>query len=718
MKKLAIKSMHIFFATLIFGGISNSIFANSVSEGRSDSGVSAEEYVCNVDGVLQTVFSLKRCKQANFSKMEKFIDEQKISANLNLFNLDIADAITFGLKYKYKVNPNKANEYFTRIDRYISKNKVTPGDVFEDMPIYIGMEQNTEILFAQQFESGPEARKPLNGYSPIHMPLTAKKALDLKIGDYVKFHANLNLMANFNQVWPMTGDLLQLQGTIGFLVSGQYQVHVYRLNDDKIRLKLVGLRSKSKKFSTKLGSSKKLKILGIKLLDKEIIKLTDIDKWISFKRKVSTDDLLVMDYTLDLSDDRVKVAYNEVFNSVKGLRSYKIANPIQNNEDLKDLLISNVSELDEMSQDQMLIVNDEEKSVVRNFKGSNLPESITRKFNFGILAYKVESAVTYRDNFLTSVKNDGSEDLEYFVYPSWTRTKDTDQGIIARLFGIADGEDERVQVTSNAIFIANDKAEPVDFKNIAFSFNYEDMSMNPNEFSPVFEHIQDILPTRADRELLKVKLQEGGWLNTQDADRTNIQLDYFFHEKALERLMKPIYGPDAQKLSDLSTLKYEFLNYMDRLGDYDKSYEKNKAALGKDRIKGLSILIGNKLKRLKHLSVALDSSSNSPEDKKMRLEEFTKLRKSSLFKKYGPGFLLHLLSKSVDNNELKELVYISVDFIAQNKFRVNHQFGVNEERPYYDVIRFIDFVLNDDSESIQHWEAIQNMLEKTQVIEL
>ncbi len=678
--------------------------------------------VCNVQGELKEVSSKRKCDKAKFSKFRKFIDDQKISASLKLIDLELADALTIGLKYKYKVKPNKGDEYFTRIDRYKLEGQLTPGDLLDDMPLYIGMSAGNEIIFTQQFESGRKARSPKSTYTPKKLPTTSKKALELKTGDYVKFSAHMNLSVGVGQTWFLAGDLIKSSSKFGYLIGGQYQVHIYRLNDSRVRLKLIGLRKKGTSFSAKFGADKKLEILGISFLDKQLVKLSDIDDWFNFKLARSNDDIFALDYVVDLSSDSASKAYDEIFNSIKKLNSFKVANPLKGKVDIKNMLISNIEDLETLAQEQMLIKESEQKTVIRKFKGSNSPESRTRKFSYGLLTFKAERKESYRKNFLTSVKNDGSEVREYFVYPSWTRKSEREQGLLAQLFHIAEGEDESVFQSSSAIFKSDRSANPNKFINISFSYSYEDREASSKELKLILNRISQILPTEGHRHIIEEKLNKAGWLSKKSADHANIRMDYLFHNKALYALESPSFGRGNYHgpLSQRKVMEYEFYRYADVLGVFESEYRKSRSTSvdprhfdEKGKYSALKKIAGAEGRELIH---NLRVTFNKKRSNQGRLESFSRLRKNELFKSHGVGFLLYLLSKVSDSDSLSEFVYLKLQFKASNKELVAVTFGDKGERDYYDAIRFIEFVLNNDSDNVREWEDVQEMLSKSTIV--
>ena len=187
------------------------------------------------------------------------------------------------------------------------------------------------------------------------------------------------------------------------------------------------------------------------------------------------------------------------------------------------------------------------------------------------------------------------------------------------------------------------------------------------------------------------------------------------------------FGNDQLPLSDKAVLKTEFLNFVNSIGLLEREYTKQKYKYNSANytrvINGVPVgkfkaleEIGNKFGRFKtiinQLSIAMDKSRNNED----RLAAFSKLRESKYFRQIGTSFMVSLLSRVASQQEIESLYYLKFKLRANNLNTISAEIGHNSERELYEVIRYIEDLLNDDSESIQSWHRVHEMFGSNQVI--
>ena len=685
------------------------------------------ELTCRVGTEIIQVTSIQQCDRAEHRRWSDQLEDTELKANVPLINLEIAEAIKFGFNYRYKVVRDKVSNIFTRVDRYVLPYGLKPGEVLDNTSVFIEMKKQNEIIFAQQFLDGDKARDIQSGYLPRKLPTDATKALDLNPGDYVQFNAQMNLVTSLSQLIPMPNGIINGRTDISFLLRGEFQIHFYRLNDSMIRLKLVGLNRDQFSSNLSVGIQGHLDILGIKSFDKKIVKALSLDAYLKVSRTIAEESLFVVDYTLNLSSPQVAKAYNKIFNATKELKSFELSDPLKDQESVKQLMISNAQPLEQIAIKQMGLTELSDRTAIRNFKGSNASDSKANQFRFGFLAVKKQGNEVFRNNFLTSVRNDGSEKRDYYLYPSWTKKIETDRGIFTRLLGIGESLDEELTQTSNAIFKANSNGEPTEFINIGFTFDYRDRQMRRDELEFIIQKLATLTPGKKLKQELKRSLTENQWLTENPIENVWIRMEYLFHNKALELLENARFGKNSQLLSNKSLLKHEFLNFVNSIGLLEREYSKQKYRYNSAKytrvVNGVPVgkfkaleEIGNKFGRFKtivnQLSIALDKE----QDNKARLAAFSKLRESKYFRQIGTSFLVSLLSRIATQDEIDSLYYLKFKLRANDRNTISAELGKNSQRELYSVIRYIEDLLNDDSENIQSWHRVHEMFGNSQVI--
>jgi hypothetical protein len=629
------------------------------------------------------------------NRIKKFLDNNDLKANVKLLDLDLVEGLSFGAKYKYQVEQSRLRpEYFTRVDRYVLGANINPGVLIDGLtPINFGFGQESEIIFAQQFDSGSEARKPGNGYWPKHLPVNSQKALSLKAGDYVRFNARMNAMLGVGQGLTNVPGLEAKVG-LNYVVSGEFQVHFFRLDESRVRLKLVALRGNEKSASVEVGV-KGLEIFGPSSIDKQFVKITNLDEWLRVKLSASNSDLFMVDYVINLSDERATQVYDGLFSSIKNVRTYKIANPLTKSEELANRLTSNIVGLEELALDSQELnkANPMDRVVNRIFKGTNSAYTKASAFRLGVLAVKLKRDERYRRNFLTRVQIDqnGREIPEHFVVPTWSLQTEKD-GLLRKKFW---GEEETFR-SANALFTADSNGTPRDFQNISFVRMASDTNLSSAEYREVRAHVLRLL-SDSGRKKLEEKIAGTAWESPEAIEAARLDLEYFFHAQALEELVKAGWA-NASRMTD-ELFKFIISQNVDWTEEYNRILELAKKDIHlaneeKNNLQeSISQLHGEEIRSMAEKMVTMLSPNRLFRNGSVRrVEALTELRDSSFFKKAGPGFIVHLLKKS--RVDIDKVMYVDLKIGGPGLPSVEVVAGEKSNRDLYDVVEFLEALLN------------------------
>ncbi|MCJ8347117.1 hypothetical protein MJH12_16365, partial [bacterium] len=206
-------------------------------------------------------------------KIKEEIASLDIGFDVKLLDLQVSEGLGISYKYKYEVEPSYQDNYYTRIDKWNLNLSLSPGNFVKDydLPISLNIDSGSEILFVRQFRNKKEAllAKP---YTPKHIPFKAKWALqNLKVGDYVAIPAKLNIAINAS-IEAKEG-LFTAEAYSQYLLSGEFHIHLFRMNNNKMRMRLIAHRKNSN--SDGINFKFDFKIFGIGIVDKKIKKLID-----------------------------------------------------------------------------------------------------------------------------------------------------------------------------------------------------------------------------------------------------------------------------------------------------------------------------------------------------------------------------------------------------------------------------------------------------------
>lgn len=637
------------------------------------------------------------------------LDQLALEVGSPSLKLDLLEGLTVGARYLLQVQPSYRDQFFTRIDKYTIETDIRPGDRFPGLPIALAIDSGTEILFAQQFVSGAEARRPANTYLPHRLPLNSVKALALKPGDYVRFDAHLNLLARLGQLFDIPQGFMNVGASVSGVLSGNFQVHVFRLGESEVRLKLIMERERSGKLSAQVSPDLPLGILAIDAQAQRILELKKFDRSLSAALSRANQSVFLIDYTLDLSNAKVRDAYDQVFGSGFALGATAMARLSSSHGDLRHELLGSVVDLDTLDISGSDL--DELSPVVRNFKGAASAYSQQLDFRIALRSYAVERRRIYREKLLSRVTEnaDGEDDTDYFLLPSWTRTRQR-----AALFGHLQ---EASLQTADAIFSSDADGNPQAFRNIGFRYYYEDSVLRPTEYGRIREKIELLLPP-AGQQALATRLQDTAWLNEDSHRNVQLSLDYFFRESALR-------GLEAQGLGEKTRLQNEILEFVVRsleaneflyfdgdLRAFIGRYRGEIPARGKARKNPrlharqiANVLWSKQIKTVvRHLSQALDTNASNSS----RLEAFKSLRFSAFYRSISGGLWVHLANQA--DLDLESALYIELGLSGTNRETVHFTYGDDSERALYQAVQLIDAILNDRGADMREPGELDNIV--------
>ncbi|NND59506.1 MAG: hypothetical protein HKN49_04485 [Gammaproteobacteria bacterium] len=643
------------------------------------------------------------------SRVSNVLDRRKLDVR-RAIDLSMLEGLQVGAQYRYSVEPSYRDNFYTRVDRYQVAAGAKPGDLLGALPVRIAIDRGTEIVFAQQFASGVEARSPLNTYLPDRLPINAGKALELKPGDYVRFDARLTLLTSVAQAWPLAGPVLTTGIDVSTLASGQYQVHVFRLGDERVRVKLVGQRSGNLSVGASFGQSGSIDIAFLDRRVAALVPIPEVNRSVRLAIEKGNDDLFLVDYTMNLADPQVRQAYDDIFHSARKLKTVTVANPVRDSFGLRDRLVGNLLLLED------LVATSDQQLVVRNFSGSSLLSSRSARFDFSLRTYNVSRERVYAENYLSRVsrKADG-EVTERFLLPSWSRSRNRE------LFGKLR---EDMLRTADALFIVDERGRPKRFLNIGFEFDYRDSLLREVEYRYMRDKIALLLPPDGEAEMLSL-LEDTRWLDEEDKHDARMQLSYYFREAAFDGLVEAGFGEPVR----LREATYDFI--IDALerddfpyysGDLDSLVARYapkmraaRALAGDPQAQGRVIaraLWKRKVNRAAaNLALALDRDVPTSR----RLDAFTALRNSGFFQSIGTALMAHLVQAA--ELDLRSVLYLELQLQADGHHGIHYTFGDPGERHLYDAVRFIRAVLNNRDIDMREPGQVESVVSRISVVE-
>lgn len=610
---------------------------------------------------------------------ERLLDEvavRDIGVDLNLVDLEVFDGINTSLKYRYEVEPSYQEGYYTKIDRWTVKTQIRPGDILGlSTPLYLNIDRGTEIIFARQIKAVQnkrflpqrEALKTVKPYTLKNLPVTAQRAVDhLKPGDYVSFQAQLNLVVGARTM--ISSGFLPASADTHYLLSGQFQIHCFRLKDNRLRVKFIALRQKDATASVSGGVNRgELKVFSLRVVGDKVAKFVNTD-FFQIRTSKQRSEVFMLDYVFNFNDQRAVDAYNGVISSTKNFKSVKALNPFRDNKELTEVLISDFSEVEDVfEQEHERNVPKNKRAVDRIFMGRNNSSALKNNFKVGLNFVRIEDSQVYTMNKVAYVDRDGQE--KHYLFPNYASTHT--RGLIFSLFK------SQTTLSGNGLFGTNSDYEVVDFLDLGFNYERRDKLMREREFDRIKERIRLRLPAKVYNSI-----DWKDWSNNRVRRNTRVSIQTLLHPDALALVGE--MTKDELRQSLVSYLKgIEELHV--RTSD---PYLTEQTYICK-----LSVTCRYKYD-IELISENLTQTFSVKVDSNERLEQFVALKDNELFKEVGLGFLISLLPEA----ELDQLLAVVIRLEANDTEALTVELlGDTPQRELYQSLLYVQSVLNNRS---------------------
>lgn len=601
-----------------------------------------------------------------------------INFSTSLFDVDVAEGVSLSAKYRYQVEPSYLDKYYTRVDRWRTRLGISVGDIAPDViksPFHFGVAKESDIFFVRQFKDRITALRALP-YTLAKLPLTAKLALhSLNVGDFVAIPANLSISvgAGASTSW-LTGPLgIEANAGVNYVVSGEFTVHVYRLDETRVRLKLLSKRGYSRNLGLSVNQS--LNIFGVRILDKAVNRLYDNNLG-SINGGIHPGGQFVIDYVFDLKDERAQKAYNQILSSTYKFKDLLVIDKLTDASDLKDKLISSYELADKIFEADK---NKEKPSVERIFKGFNDFDGHHRGFKIGVIVASYKKDFTFTESNLSYI-NDNNETAEFF-YPLYGEYRETKIG--------GSILENKEQMNKNFFSLVPTKGGIYANQNPDYGLTFErrDRKFTKEEQKLVYKFIRAQIP---DSRLNQIDLTK--WADGLTKKEVRIFYQIILKDEAFDYLATldkkhilnalNVYLKDRRKISS---------------GDPDAALQR--------LADWFFITKQIRAEQVNHLADELvDIFTNKTYTNKHRATELVQLRENLIFGKIGVGFLASLLPQKV----LDSGSFVRLEMLAKDYPSIKFTSGNLEYKELYEQLNAIQMRLSNRSYDMRLTEADQN----------
>lgn len=607
--------------------------------------------------------SLKR--KTVIGKIRDRIASLDVSLKVDLLEAEIFEGVNTALRYRYEFEPSYKGDYHLRMDRWTLDTDVNVGDMIKQAErgfrIGLNLKHGTEVLFVRSFKKKSDAIKAIP-YPFWNLPFNAEDISEkLEIGDFVSFTAAMNVVFDASTL-PFTVTPVVL--STHYLMSGDFQVHLFRKNKDQVVLKIIALRKKEKGFGVSAGFARGYKIFGLRVVDRRIEKWTNITEIFQLSMASTKSNLLMVDYTLDLRDSRVRDAYDGLVTSMYELNTLSIGNPFDSNTELSDKLISDITPFETIFATERLRANNL-RTVDRNFKGKNdVDENSKTGFRFGALLFRFARDVQYTENALTSV--DQNEIKNYFRLHTFQRTA-------TNSWWFSYYKSESVS-RSSMLFEADQELKIKSLKDIVFEWDYRDKSLEDDEFMMIQNAVKQAVPPS-----VYGKINWGDWTANREYNNARFLYRMVLNPKALTSVTGMHLGRVFDLLNAyILTIPEPTADSIDPFKDEETRRQMRQTVLEKYSYDLLNI--SHWLSQVFDLTISNDE----------RAKAFAELRFNNLFIEIGPGFLVSLLPQA----DLQNYVYFNIVLTADDMKPMPFEYGKVPDRKLWDAASYIRAVLD------------------------
>lgn len=614
-------------------------------------------------------------------KIRETIADQDINFNVDLGNIDLIDGINVSNKYRYDVEASYINKFYTRIDKWDINAGINVGTILKelvDVPFGFSVNRSNSFFFVRQFPTKLEAMKAIP-YAPNKLPLNAKLALkNLRPGDFVSMPANMNIAVGAGVSTSVAGAVgVSAGANVSFVLSGEFTIQVFKLDDTHVRLKLLTKRGRDSAASANVGAS--FNIFGIRLLDRQIERLVDRDL-AQFGYSYNPGAQFIIDYVFNLKDPAAQEAYNQIMSSTVKFKDIIVADMV-NPKDLKDKLISSYEKADDLFyMDQQM--PPKERRVQRIFKGFSSYGGHTRHIKLGLLVTSYTKDRTFTESRVTFIDKK-EKDLQFY-YPTYSKYIEAKFG--KKFFQL---KDQSYQ--NNFGLIPRFKSEDSTLKNgdLGLTFERKDRYFTSYEQKAVEKFMLSQIPTSMARNI-----DFSQWKDGSKKMDSRIFFQLILKAQGFEYL-KNYPVEELRKKIIIYVNEKRKLHVIERTDD-DNAAEELKSFLLLDHWieKERLLSLANKI------AVTL-AKSNTEE----MIKDFISLSEGGVFDKIGVGFLISLLPQ----DKLEDLVYLKLDMIGKDLTPINTEVGKLNWRALYKELNEVQARLSNRGYDLRLSDEDRNM---------
>lgn len=606
------------------------------------------------------------CKNPWVRNVSRVLQNYEISTGeINPVDLKFLDGGAFVAGYEAQSEPAFTDGLYSRTDTWKVKTEGIPDfHLNADTLIKAGVRHEVEATFIRHFTDSCEAKTSVPMW-PTRAPLSTARALhpDFKAGQYFIFKAGLGFVVSAETITMLgvPGAGVSLKGE--YLLEGYYQIHVMRMNDKLVRLKVLARRGKEREASLNVGVRGDFKVWSIKLDRKKIKRVLNPDP-ISLTYNNSHASVFMVDYVLDLTDPKVAAAYDQMVTSARQYALLQLALPFKDKDALERALLMNIAPLED------LYSSDFQAGTVGRIQ-RNIRSSATLDSNmWGVELGNRIAGIGYQNGSSVSRINlrEPNDDLSRYLltthetevdaiwFLSWGRV--IDQRKMQSLF-----EDNQEQ----------NKLKPIE---MVLTVEKKDKRLSVKELSKVRKIL---LKTISDQVYVQIPWQD--WKqDTGKALNFGMRLNVTLFPEAILNApvlsMKELMVSYPRFLAEKNLKATDFYSSTSSYGPHGPS---------------TVVTADQKFKKgIQEIAEKLSISFSNRYEDADRVEKFIELQSNPIFAQTGYGFLM-----SITPEKTREWFIVNLDMTADGK-KLQYVFGAVERSLLFKRILLIKAALEEE----------------------
>ena len=589
--------------------------------------------------------------------------------DLKLLDFDFFDGGGISLGYRYKVEPAYTNGLYARTDRWQIRTNAVPGsfDVHPGLELGLnaGVKLATEAKFIR-FAKDPCEAMSMKPYSPLRAPLRADVALSDKfnVGDYFVFRGSAGFVASAEILGMLSSSFWGANLSASYLMEGFYQMHMVRLSQNKVRLKVLGHRGREFNATLGIGWNQEFEVFNVSALDNQLERLVNLNP-IKIKVKRDTANIFMVDYLLDLSDREVASAFDQLIANAKSFRQIQLANPFKDQKDLSGMLLLDLSPLEDLFQKDR--VDGNLGRVERNLRTTSTQHKHGWGIDLGnnIIGYEMDKETA--DSYMRVRRDDNS--LDYYLLKSWSTKSE------GRLFYSWSKASKRNGM--RALFETDEKSAITKPINIVSYLYKKNNRLDSGDYSELKEDMLKSLPLEV---FNAIPWQEWDAKAPRGFSNFGLRYDFVMAPEAINEIPEL----SAEEISRL------FTTYTLSKGLKYRDYFSTSIRGPRSRVRRLSPRERFE-KSLKSFSKMLSRLLDRDSSIGARIKQIDKLRKNFLFKESGLGFLMSL------RPDLMDRMYQVEMNLSSNEGLIEFEYGQTRLSELYKKLLSIKAALDDDA---------------------